>query len=86
VIDPQYFERKRQELGFDRVDQLATVQKWLDERYPGQARAKLLHQGVLRVVTISAPVASELRMRQFEIIENAGLAGVRLAITIGALR
>jgi hypothetical protein len=40
---------------------------------------------VLRVMTPSAPLASELRMRQVELMRTSGLEGVRLAISIEML-
>jgi hypothetical protein len=89
VIDPSYFEKKRQQLGMDRGDALAVVQGWLDQHYPAQTRAKQLHQGVLRVVTPNASVATDLRMRQMELLEVACAADAstqRLVISIEALR
>jgi hypothetical protein len=77
-----YFAKKRAELGLDRQDDLARVQIILEEWYPGRAKAKRWHQGTLRVVTPSSSVASELRMRQIELLERAGMTGARLAITI----
>jgi hypothetical protein len=84
MLEPDYFEKKRRELGMDREDDLARVQAVLERWYPGQARAKRLHQGVLRVVTASSSVAGELRMRQVELFSELGMDGVRLAISIGA--
>jgi hypothetical protein len=83
MLESDYFERKRRELGLERADNLARVQQWLDERYPGQVRARQLHQGVLRLVTASAPLASELRMRQVELLAACELPETRLAIRIG---
>ncbi|HEY6737085.1 MAG TPA: hypothetical protein VI322_05205 [Candidatus Saccharimonadia bacterium] len=86
MIDPAYFERKRQELGMDRQDTLEFAQSVLDSWYPGRARAKQLHQGVLRIVTPSASVAGELRLRQLELLETLEgrvEAGTRLSVTIG---
>lgn len=80
-----YFEQKRKELGMDRQDALEGIQKTLDAWYPGRARAKRLHQGVLTIVTPSAGVAGELRMRQLELFEAGGLANVRLSVTIGEM-
>lgn len=77
-----YFERKRVELGMDRQDTLAQIQAVLDGWYPGMARARRLHQGVLRLETASASVASELRMRQLELFEAVKLTDTRLAISI----
>jgi hypothetical protein len=82
MIDPDYFAKKRLELGLDRADDLERVQRILDSWYPGQAKAKRWHQGVLRVVTPSSSVASELRMRQIELLAESGLPEARLAITI----
>jgi Dna[CI] antecedent, DciA len=78
----EYFQRKRAELGMEREDVLVGVQTVLDEWYPGLTRAKRLHQGVLRVVTPSASVAGELRMRQLELLERCKLPETRLAIAI----
>jgi hypothetical protein len=82
----EYFERKRRELGMDREDVLIGVQKVLDAWYPGQARARRLHQGTLRVETASASVAGELRMRQVELMETVKLPSTRLAITIAQIK
>jgi len=84
-LEPDYFAKKRAELGFDRVDQLATVQSWCEQHYPGQVRVKQLHQGTLRLVTPSAGVAGAMRLRQVELLEATGLVGTRLSITIGML-
>ncbi len=81
----EYFERKKKELGFERSDQLAAAQEWLDQRYPGLARAKQIHQGVLRVVLTSSSAAADLRLRQTEFVKDNQLEGIRLAITVGSL-
>lgn len=85
-----HFERKRRELGMERQDVLTGVQALLDGWYPGQVRAKRLHQGVLRLVTASASVAGELRMRQVELLGAAEKLGgerpKRLAISIGQMQ
>ena len=83
MIEDEYFARKRAELGLDRADDLARIQTVLDRWFPGQVRARQLHQGVLRLQTPSASVASELRMRQLELFQACGLQNIRLAITIG---
>ena len=85
MIEADYFERKRRELGLDRSNQLQRVQAWLDGRYPGQVRARQLHRGVLKLETPSAPVASELRLRQVELLSACDLVDTRLAIRIGSL-
>lgn len=85
MLEADYFERKRRELGLDRADVLASVQMWLDQQYPQQARARSLHQGVLRLVTPNSSVASDLRMRQLELLAATDLRGTRLAISIGSI-
>jgi hypothetical protein len=77
-----HFERKRVELGMDREDILSRIQTLLDIWYPGQVRARRLHQGVLRLETASSSVAGELRMRQLELLETVKLSDTRLAISI----
>jgi hypothetical protein len=62
-----YLRKRAQELGLGRADVLATVQAWLDEQWPAQARAISLNDGVLRIQTKGASLSSELRMRQQEI-------------------
>jgi len=85
MLESDYFARKRQELGLERADDLERVQRALDAWYPGLARARQLHRGVLRVVTSSASVASELRMRQLELGQVLGMDDVRITITIGTI-
>jgi hypothetical protein len=63
-----YFTKKRAQLGFERVDQLAAIQVLLDDWYPGQTRAKSLNGGVLQLITASSVVAGELRLRQVELL------------------
>ncbi len=85
MIEPDYFARRRQELGFERMDTLTMVQRWLDEHYAAQARAKSFNNNVLRLATANASVASDLRLRQMEILALEGLAEARLAISIQSL-
>jgi hypothetical protein len=84
-----YFKRKHLILGLERADVLTGLQTLLDGWYPGLVRAKRLHQGSLQLVTRSAGVAGELRMRQVEVLDAAeklsGERPKRLAITIGEL-
>ena len=81
-IDPDYFRQKSQELGLDRADTLARAQTKLDQLYPGRTRAVSLNRGTLKIVTESAPIAGELRLRQLEI--QAISADIeRLQIVIG---
>jgi hypothetical protein len=85
VIEPDYFAKKRAMLGMDREDVLAQIQATLDGWYPGKARARQLHRGVLRLATPSAAVAGALRMRQIELLALHELKDVRLSISIQSL-
>lgn len=85
MIEPDYFAKKRAQLGMDREDVLAQIQETLDEWYPGKVRARQLHQGVLRLATPSAAVAGALRMRQIELLSAHALEDVRLSISIQSL-
>lgn len=85
MLDNGYFAKKRAELGMDREDKLAEVQTLLDSWYPGQAKAKKLHQGTLRIITPNASVAQELRLRQMELLAALSLGETRLAISIQSL-
>jgi hypothetical protein len=86
VLEGNYFDQKRKQLGMDRLDILTRIQQWLDANYPGQARAKQLHLGTLRVVTPNASVASDLRMRQVELVQACELdVDTRVAISIASL-
>jgi hypothetical protein len=82
MLEDDYFRQKRADLGLDRGDKLVEIQATLDMWYPGQARAKMLHQGVLRIWTKSASVASELRMKQVELLKLHELSDTRLQISI----
>jgi len=78
-----YLAKKAAELNLERGDQLAEIQTYLDSLYPGQCRAASLQDGVLRVTTPNASVATEVRMRQREIlgrIEALGVAKMRISI------
>lgn len=59
-----YFQKKSAELGLERGGQLVAIQAYLDELYPGECRAVSLNEGVLKITTPNASVASELRMGQ----------------------
>ncbi len=63
----KYLKERANELGLERSDQLAKIQTFLDELYPGQCRAAALNNGVLVITTPSASLASELRLRQVEL-------------------
>ncbi|HEX7260119.1 MAG TPA: DciA family protein [Candidatus Saccharimonadia bacterium] len=72
--------RKRaDELRLGRADELAEIQAYLDERYAGQCRAASLNDGVLKITTPNASLASELRMGQVAIAQKFK---VRIIITI----
>jgi len=76
-----YLARKRQQLGMDRVDQLVEIQAVLDRWYHNQTRAKSLNKGLLQLTTPSSSVASELRMRQVELITKLkNVTSIRISI------
>lgn len=83
MFEGDYFAQRRAELGMERGDELVRIQGILDGWYPGMMRAKKLHQGVLTLVAFNAPVASEVRMRQVELLELVGIEIKRLQISIG---
>ena len=70
MLENDYFARKRQELGLDRGDTLEAVQQALEALYPGLVRALSLNDGVLRLTTPNSSVASELRLRQVELLDK----------------
>lgn len=88
MIEETYFDRKRRQLGMDRMDTLATIQVRLEEMYPGSCRARQVHQGTLMIVTASSLVAGELRWRQEELLTYVRAVDgtvVRIQIRIGQL-
>jgi hypothetical protein len=72
MLEPtgDYLKKRADQLGLGRGEALAKIQKRLDELFAGQVRATSLNKGVLRLVTASAPVASELRIRQVELLRQ----------------
>ncbi len=85
--DGLWSERARR-LGLDRLDVLARAQRLLDRRFPGKGRAHSLNHGVLRIVTTSSGVASELRLQQVAILgelTDETTPITKLVITIGQL-
>lgn len=79
-----YLQQRAGELGLERGDQLVAIQAYLDGLYPGQCRAASLNDGVLKITTPSASLASELRLRQVEILAAPALRGVtRLQLKLG---
>lgn len=87
----EYFKKLSSDLNLDREDVISKIQANLDARYPGQIRAISLNNNQLRVVTPNASVASELRLRQVEILKQLHLvipedqAIEKLIIRIGSL-
>lgn len=65
-----YLQRKAQALDLSRGDSLRLVQSYLDTLYPNQTRALSLNQGVLKIVTPNASLASELRLHQVAIVNT----------------
>lgn len=68
MIDPEYLKKRSRELGLGRQDTLARIQQWLEHEYPERCRALSLNDGVLRITTPDSAVASELRLRQTELL------------------
>lgn len=63
-----YLKKRARELNLGRADLLSEVQAWLDKEYPGKARAVSLNNSALKIITPSASVAGDLRLRQGEVI------------------
>lgn len=63
-------DKKRAELGLNRLDELIEIQALLDSWYPNIARAKSINNGVLLIVIKSSSVASDLRLRQIELMKH----------------
>ncbi|MBW3537861.1 DUF721 domain-containing protein [Candidatus Parcubacteria bacterium] len=63
-----YLKQRAARLGLGRGDALAAAQTLLDGLYAHQTRAISLNQQTLKIVTPNAAVASELRLRQVELI------------------
>lgn len=74
-----YLQKKAAELGLDRADQLSDIQTKLNQMFPNQCRALSLNDGVLRITTPNASVASELRFRQAE-LKTGGVTRVIIQI------
>ena len=85
MIDPDYFAKRREELGMERYDVLQLVQAWLDERHPEQVRAQSFNHGVLKLVVASSSTASELRLAQVQ-IQALSDDITRVQVVIGTLR
>ena len=65
-----YLRQRAEQLDVGRADVLAIAQVELERLYPGQTRALGLHLGKLRIITPSASVASDLRMRQLVLVAS----------------
>lgn len=65
-----HLKKRAAEMGLDRADQLTEIQAYLDGLYPGQCHAVSLNEGVLKITTPNASLATELRMRQTEILAS----------------
>ena len=76
-----YLQKKASELGLERAEQLAEIQGYLDEKYPGMCRAVSLNDGVLKIVTPNASAASELRMGQAQIKQLSDIKRVQISIS-----
>ncbi|HUC20135.1 MAG TPA: hypothetical protein VMR98_01410 [Candidatus Polarisedimenticolaceae bacterium] len=74
-----HLRRRAAELGLERGNRLAEIQTYLEERHPGQCRAASLNDGILKITTPNASLASELRLGQVAIAKELG---VKVVITI----
>lgn len=82
-IDPDYFSDKAQQLGLERAKTIERIQTELNRLYPGKIHVVSLNRGVLKILTPSAPVASEVRLTQTQILALAPGEIERLQIIIG---
>jgi len=72
-----YLKRKAENLDLDRGAALHKIQQILDRQFPGKTKAKSLNDNVLKVITPSAAVASEIRLRQQDLISQFTQATTR---------
>ncbi len=72
-----YLKKRAMELDLGRGVALTQIQALLDDAYPNQVRAVSLNNGVVKILTPSAPLAGEIRMSQVRLIDqfNQSLAG-----------
>lgn len=82
-----YLKRKAQQLNLGRAEALDAATEMLNGLYPGQIRVMSLNDGVLKIMTPSAAVASEIRLRQVELIGKLQTYAevTKLQIQIGSL-
>ena len=77
-----YLQKKALALDLGRGQALEAIQKLLDEEYPQKTRAVSLNDGVLKIVTPSAPLANELRLNQVQLMKDLDQAiGFKYPIT-----
>ena len=88
-VDKNYLAKRAQQLNLGRAEDLQRIQRALEALWPAQTRAVSLNDGVLRVLTPNASVASELRLRQIEVLSKLRAAShspiARLRIQISAI-
>jgi hypothetical protein len=63
-----YLARRSVELGLGRGDTISSIQALLDESYPALTRVLSVQDGLVRVVTPNASLASDLRLKQLQIL------------------
>jgi hypothetical protein len=83
-----HLRKRAEQLRLDRGDGLFKIQSELDRRYPGQCRALSLNNGLLRLITPSSAIASELRLNQVELLNKFRSLGEpieRMTISIRSL-
>lgn len=72
MLEPtgDYLKKRASELGLDRGNALEKIEDYMNSLFPGQVRAVSLNGQVLKLTTPSSPVASEIRLRQIEILQK----------------
>lgn len=87
-IDPEYMRKKANQLGLERGQMLEQIQVVLGQRYGQNVRAVSLNNGVLKVITPSAGLASNLRLDQVGLLDELKTKAIepnRLQIVIAPL-
>lgn len=67
-ISKDYWEKRVEQLDLSRGTALQAAQLVLDKHYPDKTKAKSLNKSVLKVITPSAVIASELRLNQIKLL------------------
>lgn len=65
-----YLAHRAHQLGLGRAQDIKAAQDLLDRLFPAQTRVESFNGGVLKILTPNASVASELRLRQIQIVDR----------------